>query len=342
MDQETNNLPAKIADAILSIPKGLTPGMIKALDRLVCASIDVPIAWLNQKNAKIDAQTESYKLVEASVAKSVASDVDGDAEIVQRAMTTLVRKEYRKQTNKEAVAAAMVEDMRSEVAGTSVPQEDSQTDAEIDEDWLNVFERYAEDASSERLQGLWGKVLAGEVRRPGRFSTRTLRFLSEFSQADALLFEDLAKTAFGDSAPKKAVIQNQDSNISHLIQLEASGLIQGARGNGLQKVLDFDLNGRAYLREGNLVVILIGEPQKKFSYEALILTPIGQEVLSLLGNRDAKDAAKQVAESIRTPQLYEALLGVIPTGGATSKIQVMEILLQNDAPEVQSVDGTTS
>lgn len=107
------------------------------------------------------------------------------------------------------------------------------TPTEPDDDWLNVFERYVEDASSERLQGLWGKVLAGEIRRPGRFSTRTLRFLSEFSQADALTFESFAKSAFADNAPKKAVTNKEDRNIGHLIHLEASGLIQGAKWDWL-------------------------------------------------------------------------------------------------------------
>lgn len=190
---------------ILSIPKGLTPGVIKALDRLVGASINIPIAWLQQKNAKIDAQTESYKLVEASIAENVASGAGADPDIAQRAMNKLARKEYRKQVNREAVASAMVEDLQDHATSAENLATGSVPTSELDDNWLNVFERYAEDASSERLQGLWGKVLAGEVRQPGRFSSRTLRFLSEFSQSDALLFETFAKSVFGDNAPKKLV-----------------------------------------------------------------------------------------------------------------------------------------
>ena len=71
-ETEPSNLPAQIADAIASVPKALVPGVVKALDRLLGAAIDIPVAKLAQVKAKIDAQTESYKLVEASIATSAA------------------------------------------------------------------------------------------------------------------------------------------------------------------------------------------------------------------------------------------------------------------------------
>lgn len=144
-------------------------------------------------------------MVEASIAENVALGAGADPDIAQRAMNKLARKEYRKQVNREAVASAMVEDLQDHATSAENLATGSVPTSELDDNWLNVFQRYAEDASSERLQGLWGKVLAGEVRQPGRFSSRTLRFLSEFSQSDALLFETFAKSVFGDNAPKKLV-----------------------------------------------------------------------------------------------------------------------------------------
>lgn len=339
LDQEPTSLPAQIADALVSIPKGLTPGVVKALDRLVGASLDIPIAWLQQKKAKIDAQTESYKLVEASIAETVASGAGADPDIAQRAMNKLVRKEYRKQVNREAVASAMVEDLRDQASSEENLATGSVSASEVDDDWLNVFERYAEDASSERLQGLWGKVLAGEVRQPGRFSTRTLRFLSEFSQADALLFETFAKSAFGDNAPKNLVAPKDQENISDLIYLEASGLIQGASGLGLQKMFMFNKQGRLSLREGNLIVHLIGEPEKKVKYEAIVLTQLGQEVLCLVGSRNAWESARALAHAIRSPNIHEAHLGVL-TDEKTGKINLMEVLWVKETPEAPIVEGS--
>lgn len=70
MEQEPSNLSAQIAEAFVAVPKSLTPGVIKTLDRLVGATVDIPVAWLQQKKAKIDAQTASYTLVESNIAKA--------------------------------------------------------------------------------------------------------------------------------------------------------------------------------------------------------------------------------------------------------------------------------
>lgn len=132
---------------------------------------------------------------------------------MDRAINALVGREYRKQVNREAVAVAMLNDTQNQASDDGAGNTPTAPTEEPQDDWLNVFERYAEDASSEQLQDLWGRVLSVEIRRPGRFSMRTLRLLSEFSQADALIFETFAKYAFGESAPKKLVYPNESTDI---------------------------------------------------------------------------------------------------------------------------------
>jgi hypothetical protein len=50
---EQSNLPAQIADAVTGIPKALVPACVMALDRLIGAAVDIPVAWLAQKKAQI-------------------------------------------------------------------------------------------------------------------------------------------------------------------------------------------------------------------------------------------------------------------------------------------------
>lgn len=336
MEDERANLPAQIADALVSVSKGLTPSVFKALDRLLGAAADVPAAWLAQKKAKIDAQTESYKLVEASIAQAAAVGAGADLDTAQRAMNVLVRKEYRKQTNREAVAAAMVEDMR-EHASEAADGASSPPAAELDEDWLNLFERYVEDASSDRLQGLWGRVLAGEIRKPGRFSARTLRFLSEFSQADALSFEVFAKNAFGDAAPKKLVMPSDKEDIRHLINLEASGLIQGVSGTGLHRIMTFNENGNVFILENEIVICLKGDPGSVVRQGIVALTPLGQELLSLIRSRKPRESAKAFALAFRVPETHECYLGV--REDTSGRVQLTEVLWVRESAEEPIVQG---
>src|SRR4051812_7590487 len=97
--KELPNLPAQIAEAVAGIPKALVPAAVKALDRLIGAAVDIPVAWLAQQKAKIDTQTQAYALVEAAIAKAAASEASADPETVQRAVEVLVRQAYRKQGN---------------------------------------------------------------------------------------------------------------------------------------------------------------------------------------------------------------------------------------------------
>lgn len=334
---EPSNLPAQIAEALVSIPKGLTPRVVKALDRLLGAAVDVPVAWLAQKKAKIDAQTESYKLVETAIAQAVATGAGADEETAQRAMTVLVRKEYRKQVNREAVATAMVQDLREQAANAETSDQTTPS-AELDEDWLNVFERYAEDASSDRLQGLWGRVLAGELRKPGRYSARTLRFLSEFSQADALTFENFSKFAFADAAPKELAAPADRTDIRHLIYLESSGLIQGA-STGLQRTITFNELGVSFIFEGNLGIVFKGEPKSTVRHEIIALTPLGQELLSLVPSREPREVARAVALASRVPEIHECYLGLRVKADTGDSVRFLEVLWVKETEKEPIVDG---
>lgn len=328
--RQSSNLPAQVADAIAGVPKALVPSSIKALDRLVGAAVDIPVAWLAQKKAKIDAQTQAYTLVEASIAKGVADEAGADQETVQRALNILVRKQYRKQINREAVAEAMIEDLASpekqQNENITAPPPD------LDTDWLNVFERYAEDASTVRMQNLWGRVLAGEIRKPGRYSMRTLRFLSEFSQADALTFSEFCNSVFGDIAPNTLVKPDEIKDIRNLIFLESAGLIQGASGFGLAHTLTFNATGNAFLREGSLVLMLQGKSGATVETACCVLTPLGQELVTLLPTRESRKAAREVALAMRAPQIESAYL--MKVVGDDGKLLPMEVLWQKEQQTV--------
>ena len=189
--------------------------------------------------------------------------------------------------------------------------------AAIDDDWLNVFERYAEDATTERMQQLWGRVLAGEIRSPGKFAMRTLRFLSEFSQVDALSFSVFCDSAFGEAAPRSLILPPEMQDIREVVNLESAGLIQGASGIGFTRTLNFDDYGNSIIREGNLFLLFQGEPKSEFQDQVITLTPMGQELITLLPSRDPRAAARRVAHSVRSPMIRSAQLATVHSEGVT-------------------------
>jgi hypothetical protein len=178
------------------------------------------------------------------------------------------------------------------------------------------------------MQKLWGRVLAGQIRKPGKFSMRTLRFLSEFSQEDAVRFAEVANVAFGDSAPKSLLVSEETKDIRPLMHLEAAGLIDGVMDLGVTQTLPMNENGLAFLSEGGLSVVLRGQPNSSVKHQIIALTPVGTELLALIPERNKLDAARRVAFAIRTPDLKAAMLAVAAGEG---QVRTFEVLWDDEA-----------
>lgn len=308
-ETSTPKLPVEIAEAVTAIAHGLIPSSVKALNRLIGAAVEIPAAYLERFPALIRAKTQAHVAVDEAVGKRAAALASGDDETVARAMNILLRKEYRKLGNREAVAIEFLEDLRSEAQADAT--NDGPPVGELDDDWLNAFERFAEDASTERMQKLWGRVLAGEVRKPGRFSIRSLRCLSEFSQKDALAFADLCENSFGGIAPNALIKPEDVKDISGLLNLEAAGLLNGASGFGLSYTIEFDQWGNGFLGEDNLTIQFRGEPKASFVTSCCSLTTLGRELTYLLPMRDQRAVARKVAVSMKQAQTTSALLAYV-------------------------------
>ena len=64
-------------------------------------------------------------------------------------------------------------------------------DHEVDHDWTAGFFSDVQDVSSEEMQQLWAKILAGEVERPGTTSLNTMSILKGLDRKTAILFRNL-------------------------------------------------------------------------------------------------------------------------------------------------------
>lgn len=317
------NLPAPVAAAIAGIPAALVPASIKALDRLIGAAVDIPVAWLEYQKAKIASKTEAFRIIDGAIAKTAANKAEHNDQLADRALDSLVRKSYRQLANKEAVSVAMLEDLSGDADKDDIDDHvASPKNSDIDDDWLNVFERYAEDASTDRMQKLWGRVLAGHIRKPGRYGMRTLRFLSEFSQADAVAFSDLSKNAFGGIIPKKLVTKVGD-DMADLFNMEAAGLILGATTGGLTSTLSADPDNQAFLLDGSLCLMFSGQPNGKLVIEVLNLTPLGKELVTLLPGRDVRSAARTVGLSIKRRGITAGYIMRVVNGTKASPLEVL-------------------
>lgn len=65
-----------------------------------------------------------------------------------------------------------------------------------DEDWVYQFFNYCEDVGNGDMQGIWARLLAGEIGRPGSFSLRTLTIVKQLRREEAELFTRFCSLAW--------------------------------------------------------------------------------------------------------------------------------------------------
>jgi hypothetical protein len=71
------------------------------------------------------------------------------------------------------------------------------SEKEVDSDWLSRWRDHAKSTNSEELRQIWARTLAGEVKSPGSYSLRTLEFIKNLSQEEAMAISKLGQFAVG-------------------------------------------------------------------------------------------------------------------------------------------------
>lgn len=112
-------------------------------------------------------------------------------------------------------------------------------DRNVDEDWLFSWREYAGKVSTEDLQRLWGSVLAGEVKAPGRYSIRTLEFLKTLSKAEAEMISKLASYIIGGhiARSQSKYLESCGLSFSMLLGMQELGVISGVEALGVNDCL---------------------------------------------------------------------------------------------------------
>ena len=112
---------------------------------------------------------------------SNASDVRVEVDIAETVRQRIQFQEEKRHRNIGSVVGQTAE----QLGDNEVP------DQEPDHDWTARFFNYIQDVSSEEMQLLWAKVLAGQIEQPGSVSIRALSILRNLDQASAKLFQVL-------------------------------------------------------------------------------------------------------------------------------------------------------
>lgn len=156
--------------------------LVASLDRILGNIVDIPSTYLEGISRRRRTKMEISDQLERSLGQVRIEGATELERLRQRANLHAEDLKIRQQLNRENIAIVAIEDLRD-----NNPELDE--GGTLSDDWLNKFTTLSGDASSEEMQLLFGKILSGEIRKPGAFSLSTLRTVSELTQD---LAEDFA------------------------------------------------------------------------------------------------------------------------------------------------------
>ena len=183
----------------------------------------------------------------------------------------------------------------------------SAPDREVDDDWLYRWRDSASTVSNEKLQDLWGRALAGEVKSPGTFSLRTLEFLKNLSQQEAQLIEKLAPFAidgsYACSDQGDADVAAHGITYTEILELDDLGVItrSSSSSSGLYMTRRIPSQGSGLQSHNRLLLVVpVSGEEATLDLPAHRLTPVGSQVLKLGSFTANETYLRGVGEAIKS------------------------------------------
>jgi len=219
-------------------------------------------------------EAEKLKAIGLAQAANKIVLADADSDILDRAKARIVYRELQRQTNIEAIAEAAIKELPDHVS----------TD-KVDEDWRTRFFDIAENISNSDMQLLWGKVLAGEVAKPGSYSLRALDVLRNLTEHEAHLFQLVRGMAFSNQYIFKInnLISFDKYGLTYtgLLELRNAGIIQ--EGDLLNVTYEVDpADHQTFVQHNELWILLTCPTAPKVQFETVKLTSSAGELISLI------------------------------------------------------------
>ncbi|MGF1731848.1 TIGR03899 family protein [Photobacterium kasasachensis] len=228
---------------------------------------------------------------------------DSEKDIVERTEYRLLKESQHEQENLERIFKLAYDNCSDETAG------------EPDPDWLYHFISIAKHIRGKSMQKLWSRVLKQEIITPGSTSLKTLDTLRNMTQKEAQTFHRACMLTchFGSDESKKLLtsIKVRHSGLQILRSPSSDKLALGNYQlpySNLLVLMELGLLLRSELESGEIDIesplafgyqgahYLLRPIKKRVSLTYFRLSPVGQEIANLLGNKNHEPYKESLLE----------------------------------------------
>ncbi|MDQ6996577.1 MAG: DUF2806 domain-containing protein [Mariprofundus sp.] len=312
-----------IADLTSGIPTPIKKNAFKAFGQLCTAAVDIPVAYLEGAAAERRAETQArIKLIDTG-ADQIAKQMEVHPEYAHIAVKKFGQKILREQINLDIITKNAMDEITQE----SYNEQDDSVE-NISSDWLNAFEKEAVNMSSDEMQLLFGKILAGEIKKPSSFSIRVVNLVSQLDKRTAASFQLLCSLSTAISLDTHVL----DARVISLGGNASQNCLQkfGVTFSVLNALVEYGLvipEFNSYMDYG-LSVVRAGAASAPFKYQGkfYFLIPTGE------GSPAAEFKFAGIALSLAGVELSK-VVEMLPAEGYTAELQ--QFFLKNNLQMVE-------
>lgn len=307
-------------ELILAAIKSKAPAVLDATLRVVGLrllgkALEFPEVWIDGKIQILKDKAEARTIVSRAIASEASKSAISNPQFLQAAVEIVLDDYSEKLLNRAAVFKGALE-----VLAEADPKE-QQTAATPDDDWLNAFARYAEDASSETMQETFARILAGEILSKGTFSRSSMRTLYEMTPDVAKAFSKVWEENIGGCVPR--IYDRKDLDSAVQVAKESGFLHNDMQCFNSQKIASAD-------PEFAFCEMNIGsKPQLQVTYKdradhilefstmfpVEVFTKVGREIASILPFPDFESNLRNLVLYLPNPDKIHQILLVKADGG---------------------------
>lgn len=303
MSEENKSGLGAFTEAVSGVPQPIQKSIFKAIGSLLEGLVELPVAKLNQLTQAINDKTEANKITASALAKAAADNMINDEKLVVIAAEAYLPTAVRKIRNRFNVAQCAVDHLKNKAHGV-----DSDKTKAPDENWMNNFIRYAEDASSEELQNRMGRLLAGEVLNPGAYSLTTLRTLNELDSTLASDFLEAWSKSVGKSVDYSSE-WGRGSGYDRWQRLIEAGLMSSS--TSARFIPEITGNGTgvwAPMQTNDVWINISFRKESTVQWTHIPFTRTGREIATLLPSPDYENNIRQAALRMKKQGLVSITL----------------------------------
>lgn len=190
----------------------------------------------------------------------------------------------------------------SSVAAIELAEVDNVPEEKPDEDWISRFFNFAQDVSSEQMQDLWGRILAGEIKKPGTYSLRTLDFIRNITKSDASLLEHIGKlaTTWGGATflsvhDKQWIQQNREIYPGHHFEISELGAMYPTDLT-LRIFRDESIQQEIFTSGSLMLLVKRGNVTSEIKLPVWKFTSVGRELIELIPSANDEEYLESLGQ----------------------------------------------